>query len=243
MQRTSYWTGFGLRDDKQAYASVDPAVRESRNSMLHQTTRAVCVSCNNGWMSRLETKVKPIMESLFHSRRTGNTLTLPPAEASTLARWAVKTSWTAELSGLGNQNQDQTWLSPHALKQFASRDVPPTVSWVWLASHQDLDRVEQMQAHVAIDRTSPPAPGEAARRLHASALVINGIVLVVYNFESREHFPPPFRPMHGLRLWPRPTAVEFPPPEVSHQEVTGAIAHYGHWFPLHNRAFDHSTRI
>lgn len=48
---------------------------------------AVCSTCNNGWMSRLETRIKPILENLAAdtSAKIG--------EQKALAKWAIKTAY------------------------------------------------------------------------------------------------------------------------------------------------------
>ena len=48
-------------------------------------TRRVCGTCNNGWLSDLETKVKPIIENLYKISKYN----LNPEEAYDLSLWAV----------------------------------------------------------------------------------------------------------------------------------------------------------
>jgi hypothetical protein len=241
MERTAYGSGFGLLDDDRAYASIGESVRVSRNSLLHQVTRTVCTVCNNGWMSRLEAAARPILMNLFGARRENETRTLSPDEATVLARWAVKTSWTSELSGLGDQNQSHAWMPADMRRRLCVEDAPPATSWVWLTACQDLDLCQQLQAHVVYDRTSPPTPGQTPRRILANCLIVNGIALLVYSFDSRAPFPPPLAAPHGLRLWPKPPSVEFPPPSVSQRDLFLAVGRYTHWLPLHNRPFDHAS--
>lgn len=241
MERTTRSGGFHLLDDGQAYAGVDESVRASKNSLLHQVTRTVCITCNNGWMSSLETAAKPILKRLLHARKHAESVVLSVEEATVLARWAVKTSWTSELAGLGNQNQDHAWLRPELRKRLAEEETPPADSWVWLAAHRHVDLCQQMQASVMYDRTSPPTPGEAPRRLLASCLIINGVVLLAYSYDNRAAMPPPLKAPRGLRLWPKPLPAEFPPPAVSSSDLFAAVGNYGQWLPLHDRPFDHSA--
>ncbi|MDG9674819.1 hypothetical protein [Micromonospora sp. DH14] len=241
MERSAYGSGFGLLDDDRAYASIGESVRVSRNSLLHQVTRAVCAVCNNGWMSRLEAAAKPILMNLFDARRTNTSTMLSTDEATVLARWAVKTSWTSELSGLGDQNQEHAWMPADMRRRLCLEEVPPVTSWVWLAACEDLDLCQQFQAHVTYDRTTPPTLGETPRRILASCLILNGIALLVHSFDSRVPFPPPLTAPHGLRLWPSPSPVEFPPPSVSQMDLFLAVGRYTHWLPLHDRPFDPSA--
>ncbi|MFJ6950071.1 hypothetical protein [Micromonospora aurantiaca (nom. illeg.)] len=241
MERTTYSSGFDTIDDGRAYASVGESVKVSRNSLLHQVTRTVCGVCNNGWMSRLETAAKPILKDLLTARRDDQPRALPITEATVLARWAVKTSWTSELAGLGDQNQEHAWMPADMRQRLVVEDTPPATSWVWLAACRDLNLCQQLQATVVYDRTSPPTPGQEPRRILASGLIINGLALLVYSFDHRAPFPPPLPAPHGLRLWPSPSSVEFPPPPVTQQDLLLAISQYGSWLPLHNRPFDHEA--
>ncbi len=59
----------------------------------------VCVGCNSGWMSRLETETKPILAPLMDDL----SLPLNGRHQFTLAKWAMKTSMTGET--LGNRKE------------------------------------------------------------------------------------------------------------------------------------------
>jgi len=65
------------------YQQADPA---------GQRVGAVCQNCNNGWMSRLEGAVKPLLTPLIF----GNKSLLSPEDQTLLATWAVKTSMVFE---------------------------------------------------------------------------------------------------------------------------------------------------
>jgi hypothetical protein len=79
--------------------------------------KKVCCTCNNGWMSRLESEAKPLILGLM--RQKTSIMTLTDAERLVLSRWAVKTAfmitvvqkiqfelpWTF-FQNLGNQEND-----------------------------------------------------------------------------------------------------------------------------------------
>ena len=80
-------------------------------------TKKVWCSCNNGWMSRLETQAKPYILDLMNQR--ASILTLSDEARLTLSRWAVKTAFMisvvqtiqfelpwAVFQRLGNQESD-----------------------------------------------------------------------------------------------------------------------------------------
>lgn len=60
---------------------------------LAMTARFVCAHCNNGWMSRLEAAVRPILLPLFVATTDQR---IDAAGQSMLARWAVKTAMVFE---------------------------------------------------------------------------------------------------------------------------------------------------
>lgn len=97
----SFWAldEFGVTRDMIEFSPFE-AVREDEAS-LHLTAQtsirridlnsfllgAVCSTCNNGWMSRLETRVRPSLKTLIGDRMAD------PADTDGLAKWALKTSY------------------------------------------------------------------------------------------------------------------------------------------------------
>lgn len=87
----------------------------------------VCPRCNNGWMSRLETAVQPILRPLVlgkHARLTED-------EITTLATWATKTALVYEpvhpaAEGTTASTDDRRWFAHQA---------PLPHSGVWLARY------------------------------------------------------------------------------------------------------------
>src|ERR1700686_3311512 len=62
----------------------------------------VCKQCNNGWMSRLETKVKPLLLFLLDNATLVDEL--PIEDRKMLALWAVKTSLLAISPSVASRN-------------------------------------------------------------------------------------------------------------------------------------------
>lgn len=92
-----------------------------------QVTAPVCRSCNSGWMSRLEAKVKRFLGPVVLDGGTGR---LSGGEALELARWAVKTSMTYQLA-LGMK---QGCFTPAEMNQMARRQALPSRCKVWVHS-------------------------------------------------------------------------------------------------------------
>jgi hypothetical protein len=66
----------------------DGTVKSFSNTLFQHTVRAVCASCNNGWLSDLEATVKPVLGPMILN---GAGTELPPKLQAALATWAVKT--------------------------------------------------------------------------------------------------------------------------------------------------------
>lgn len=60
------------------------------NRLLRHTVKIVCYQCNNNWMSRLETDVKPILSKMLFD--LNYTTSLSEIEQNILAFWAQKTT-------------------------------------------------------------------------------------------------------------------------------------------------------
>lgn len=64
------------------------------------TVKAVCSSCNNGWMARLESDAK---EAVFSSAFAGRGRSLHRGGQRTLAAWALKTAMMVEQTNAPTQ--------------------------------------------------------------------------------------------------------------------------------------------
>lgn len=68
--------------------NADGQTRSFPAQPFTQTLKIACNQCNNGWMSRLEVKVRPLLVEMM----VGHTVRLRPPQQHILASWAVKTS-------------------------------------------------------------------------------------------------------------------------------------------------------
>lgn len=100
--------------------------RKWKASRHELKVRFVCKGCNNGWMSRLENRAKPLIESLFDAQKTK----LPPVHQCTLAEWSVKTAMVFEALRSGS-----TWFYTDSDRRSVARGagLPPRTR-VWAAS-------------------------------------------------------------------------------------------------------------
>jgi hypothetical protein len=80
----------------------------------------VCATCNNGWMAQMEAHVKPVLVELIDGAR--DVRELDADQRSLLARWAAKTAFMFQTSGLAEFHPPPTLLSP-----LVSGDLPRDV--------------------------------------------------------------------------------------------------------------------
>jgi hypothetical protein len=93
----------------------------------------VCKSCNSGWMSQMESKTKPIVESILDERANR----IDPSAQVTLGVWAVKTVMVLEALDLEGE---RFYSAEERGEMRISRSVPYHTS-VWIAkcvNHKDV---------------------------------------------------------------------------------------------------------
>ena len=93
----------------------------------HFKPRVVCRSCNNEWMSRLETATKPTLRPLM----LGEAQHLDRRNQTTLATWACMKNMVAEFS---SPETRATYASD--LLRMYTKQLPPTRAIVWIGSHE-----------------------------------------------------------------------------------------------------------
>lgn len=92
-----------------------------------QITATVCTSCNSGWMSRLESRVKRTLSSVVAGTAQAS---LDGARAHDLARWAVKTSMTYQVA----LKMQQGCFRPAEMRRMATHQEVPSRCKVWVRS-------------------------------------------------------------------------------------------------------------
>ncbi len=81
---------FRIDDGRRSW--IKPERRSHGRNIGDTQLPIVCAACNNGWMSRLQTAVKPIQIPLIK----GETVTLSVEQQQVLAAWTMMTSMVAE---------------------------------------------------------------------------------------------------------------------------------------------------
>jgi hypothetical protein len=118
----------------------------------------VCVTCNTGWMNKLETRVQPLLGPLLLGARPGQVTLLDPSQQATLACWAVQKSLLLAMKKY--RNQEYGWIPVDSLNWLYHRrraDQPPPGSRVWMGGVQTKDRPSWMKIGLLSDEDGKPA--------------------------------------------------------------------------------------
>jgi hypothetical protein len=166
------------------------------------TLKSLCNSCNNGWMSRLEADVKPLLLPLIEGKRSAGSLTAE--ETSLLARWAFKTAFMI-LSGQKTHSVPwqlfETWAAagagdPDPAVIFALSDLQSTPGFGYVTESDDLE-------------DSPVHPVN----LRVSVCIRSLLLVVLIPLDDRGRAPGRGHALYRL-LWPLHVAPIDIPTEV-----------------------------
>jgi hypothetical protein len=176
----------------------------------HVTTRqvrVVCEKCNNGWLSSLEDRTKPVLLALLRGER----FALGPEEQLLLATWAAKTCMTAEFidrSKIAIPQGDRTFLM-HTLSP------PQTGWWMWIAGSQGVEWEAGIN-HFSARLHIPPIPAETPEivNLQSTTLGIGRLLLfaISTSFLGADFGLTNSRAADLHPIWPlRPAMILWPP--------------------------------
>jgi hypothetical protein len=203
----------------------------------------VCMPCNTGWMSRLESAVAPWLAPTL----IGQDAAFAVPQQQALAFWAVKTGTLYEA----------------AMRRYRHGPPVPAETWAWLYSHRS-DRTPPPGTHVWFSKYDPwNPPGDADRFRVSNTLpafiryqhptvqddpaslhyfhtfTIGYLVVQVFGQQFRPDgmshdglplavmLPPAKVEPFQVRIWPKPDEVVLWPPRA--MVANGAINEFGGW--------------
>jgi len=119
---------------------------------FNQVVRAVCASCNGGWMSPIEQGAKPILQDLIY----GHSRTLDKCDKRTLATWAfLKACVFDEL-----HPQERVVPAEHRARLFTYKRPPATGVAIWLGTYEAQEVGHYAYQGLLVGRTGSPGPDE-----------------------------------------------------------------------------------
>jgi len=191
------------------------------------TVRFVCAECNNGWMSQLETRAKPVVEKFLDEPQ----FQLSREEQSTLAIWMAKNAMVFEaLRGHRVWFYDQD--EREALR--LSRTIPARTT-VWLAKCLNLPGAYCS----ATDHSETARQGPDETRLYVTTMAFGKLALQVATARLAPALPPdapvtvdvtpgPWEQC-TLSTWPTPSESLAWPPQVDLVGELGVEAFHSRW--------------
>jgi hypothetical protein len=229
--RTSRSGGLTFDAFTQEFVEHPLSAPYTRNSsLLNLRTRAVCESCNNGCLSRLEQAAKPQILALADAAEHGHYLLLSRSDALLVSRWAQKTAITHELTSRGERVGDAS------MGMRISDGKAIRGSNVWLARNQDDLDLRIGQAQIEISDTPVVQPGDPYRQILISAITWHYLTFLVYipDADTLGKLGPHYPMDRWLTIWPcGQSGIEYPPTRsISEPELNSALSNHQSWLPF-----------
>ena len=137
------------------------------------TVKAVCSSCNNGWMAKLEADAKG---ALFTSAFAGRGRVLHRGGQRTVAAWAVKTAMMVEQTNAPARRG----IPCAAYAHLRETGEPSERVRVWVASHAGERAVAlALPFGSDVNMATRPEPERGERDVWGSTLLFGPVVLQV----------------------------------------------------------------
>jgi hypothetical protein len=194
-----------VRDDS---AVIIPNFDEKRRggAATNRKEPVVCGPCNNGWMSNLENKTKPILLPMIDDESRA----LNEEDQRTIARWADKVVMVVETTGPKSAvttHQDRLRVMDE------SQPRPALRTQLWIGRTEHSPRL----AHPLHTYLKVGGSNGEIEKLRVDVLILGYVCLVVTGSESRVYEPAPiFADQMSdrlVRIWPITSqSVQWPPP-------------------------------
>jgi hypothetical protein len=171
--------------------------QERQGSVATKKIRVVCEDCNNGWMSTLEDRARPILEPLL----AGNPIALNQSQQRILAEWITMKIMVAE------HNTPEDVVIPRTDKEtFKANHTIPAYITIWIGKHNVSGWHTGFYKHTAtLSLTPNPPPSALGGRKNVETIAFGFGALFVFVMVSDaggvdlNNF---VRVMHLPQLWP-----------------------------------------
>jgi hypothetical protein len=205
----SDWIRGMLTDPSEATAHTRNSARTAQEWKAPPFTavvRCVCARCNQGWMSDIETEVKPHLQPMIQGRQR----ILGTKAQTALAKWVflkvlMFDQW---------RNDDSRIVSSEHYRDFYAGKRPPLHTRVMTAAYEGGTSIGRYN-DVSLDLT-PPGGAEELQGVNAylATMTIHHAVLQVFGHQYREELDltrPPNLAAAVTRIWPIRQPVAWPP--------------------------------
>lgn len=207
-----------------AHPEVGIGPREKTAKQPAYKTRAFCKSCNNGWMSQLEERGRPILEPLA----LGRARTLSTADQEALAFWATKT-----LFGFQSiEHPSSKWARAEDYAALYRLQAPLPYSQVWIGATEPRGVAWQRAHHFRFNEASQSIDG-----FGATLTIGHAVFYVLIGYAGRVGLRLRYEAAFALKeIWPGASAeLEWPPvtrlPTLPDTGVTKLVVENGITLP------------
>lgn len=173
---------------------------ERQGAVNTKKIRAVCATCNNGWMSALESTAKPTILGLLDRSIT----VLSKQCVADLALWiAVK-------SIVGEHGVEDTALTPPDDRNavYSTRSIPDYLR-IFIAYHSLRSQAAYHRQSTTVSTTpqgpNPPLPPDIHRNIQATTFLVGSLCIYITAARVTGISAATLDPRHSMhRLWPAP---------------------------------------
>lgn len=169
-------------------------------------SKCVCKNCNNGWMSRLEGEIKPIIDSILDEQ-------LKDFDVSSQARlsvWAIKTAMALE-----SLYPDREYFYSESERQnMRTVSAIPARTSIWIAKCVDQPNIYSAAKEL---RT---APGDNEVKAYVTTMAFGTLALQVVSLRTAANLPPTIPITYDSRegLWKKCLLQVWPLNEYSYSQ-------------------------
>ncbi|MFZ0229305.1 MAG: hypothetical protein WAL41_20710 [Mycobacterium sp.] len=169
--------GLDLAPSLHQSAPLDRVPRQWSSTPFNTTVKLVCASCNNGWLSSLESSARPVLTPLIR----GESRHLPSDDQALIAKWTCKTTLVSLLvTSAQDRGGDGVPPSEYTkLYEQRERVEPLPFSQYWIGSYHG-DRaasiwVTPFVVEVIDAGTPPDTPSGYTMTLVLGKLLVHGV--------------------------------------------------------------------
>lgn len=180
-------------------------IPERRTRTLNQTVK-VCSTCNNGWMSRLESTASPLLAKLAIAELPEIT----PDDQGVIAHWLVKNAVIHEIFSAPEHR-----VSTATQRSMLAQGEVPDGWTVYLAAAELGD--EQFVHHMGPLLTWRWEDGgfRGSARLHTTRFGLFASQVVLYNLDEEPTFESLLGgPEWAAQIWPVGRSITWPPGRI-----------------------------
>jgi len=170
--------------------------------------RCVCGNCNNGWMSKLEDEMKPIVESILDEKLRA----LDASSQAVIAVWTIKTAMALEAL----YPERVFFYSENERQNMRAVSAIPERTSIWIAKC-----VNQPNIYSA-GKDLRTAPGDNEAKAYVTTMAFGSLALQVASIRTLANLPKEIQITYDsregpwdkilLRVWPIiPYSQQWPP--------------------------------